>query len=203
MTGSVFGEIVVASQIEDAFIAALKKWFPSYLSEIERNLSLQPHLLVAPRNYTNRNSFDAEKAEEIPKVVVISPGLAGQPQFVGRSRTYTAPWRVGVGVMTAAKTEDLANTMVKSYAAAARGIILKSGAFTNVDLGIRDVSWTNESYDDILIPDPVQLYKAAAIEFQVIIESVVAKGVGPAVPTVEAETYPQVETVDVELTKED
>jgi hypothetical protein len=197
---SVFGRIVTASQIEEAFILTLKQWFPTYLSEMERQLNMSVNSLPHPQNYTNRNSFDAEKAEEIPKVVVISPGLEGAPILVG-SKTYRASWRVGVGVATAASEEEMANKMMKAYAGATRAIILQQLSRDTVP--IAQVEWVLETYDDLPIPGQIQQYKAASLFFVVDVETVVSKGRGPDVPIIgsTAPEYTTANNVIIDLQK--
>src|SRR5215831_15728670 len=112
--------MVSASQIEEDVINTLQKWFPTYLAEVARQLGISKNSLPQPTNYTNRNSFDAEQGEKIPKVVVVCPGLLDNPVHDARG-IYRAIWRVGVGVATAAKDEQSANMLVKAYGAAARG----------------------------------------------------------------------------------
>src|SRR5215831_1894674 len=125
MTGVVnvsFGKILSASEIEESTIDLLQKWFPTYLSEMARQLGQSRNIFPAPQNYTNRNSFDAEKGEKIPKVVVISPGLQTAP-IQRNMGLYHALWRLGVGVATGAKDEQSANMKVKAYAGAVRAIL--------------------------------------------------------------------------------
>jgi hypothetical protein len=189
-----FGQILTASQIEAQVKASLKKWFPTYLREIESQLGLPKATFAPPRNYSDRNSFDAEAGEELPKVVVIAPGTIGTPTKDGNG-IYSAVWRLGIGIAAGAKTEDRANMVVKAYGAAIRGIMLQSSELDTI--GAVDITWTDESYDDLPIPDIVQLVKAASLYFNVSIQNVVTRGGGPALPDQAADSYdyPEFETV--------
>src|SRR4051812_42423263 len=117
---SAFGQIVIATQVEYAVRDILQKYFPTYLREVERIMEWEREPLPTPRNYTNRNSFDALSGEEIPKVVVISPGLYQIPTHPEADGYFKAIWQVGVGVATAAPTEEQADHQAKMYGAAAR-----------------------------------------------------------------------------------
>lgn len=198
MSDDIFGSIIVASDVEEAATATLKMWFPTYLAFFQRKLELTAGTLPAPQNYTTRNVFDAEQGEQIPKVVVISPGLAAPPKQYGNGQ-YHAVWRLGVGVATAAKDEETANMMVKAYGAAVRSIILQKQALGGT-LPITGIAWEEESYNSIPIPAPIMLYKAVSIFFMVEVNDVITLGKGPLTPGIGVPAdWPIVETVDIEL----
>lgn len=199
---SQFGRILVASQIEEAIQATLQKWLPTFLREIEDQLGITQGSLPHPQNYTNRNSFDAQPGEKIPKIVIISPGLEGAPTRTGS--TYRASWRVGVGVADGAKTERVANMRIKAYGAAIRDILIKKQNLDGNLPGIAQIVWLNETYDDLPIPDQLQLYKAASLFFTVDVENVSTRSAGPLEPATNTDVLPdysEVETVIIELDK--
>ena len=119
---AIFGPMISASEIEEAAIETVKFWLPTYCAEMERRLSLRKGTLIAPQNYTNRNSFDTVEGEKTPKIVVICTGLGAGP--LKHAAAYSAMWRVGVGVATGAKTERECNRNVKAYAAAIRSLMM-------------------------------------------------------------------------------
>jgi len=180
---SVFGAMLSASQIEDAVTATLQKWYPTYLAEQARRLSISPNSLPAPQNYTNRNSFDAEQGEKIPKVVVIAPGIIEVPLHDGAG-FYRAVWRVGVGIATAAKDEQSSNMLVKAYGAATRGLVMNKTAHEARKNGvtITTVRWIEEEYPDIPIPSQHMLYKAASLYFAMDVDNVASRFGGPDEP---------------------
>ena len=176
----------------------LQTWFPTYLAEQERQENMRSGLLPPPQNYINRNAFDTLEGEQLPKVVVISEGLAAPPGSTGQG-VYHAIWRVGVGVATAAKTEELANRMVKAYGAAVRALVLNKVP-TTTDLNIISVSWVEETYPNINIPSPIMLFKAANVSFHIDVDDVVHRYGGPLTPTIKVPAaYPDAETVEIDL----
>lgn len=194
----VFKNLFVASTIEQNLLTVLNTWFPTYLHEIERQLGLAPDSIPAPVHYSNRNSFDATPGEQLPRVVVIAPGLVGSPLQTGGGQ-YRATWRVGVGVATSAATEVRANLLSKIYGAAVRGIVLQNAG----TLGI--VEWVDESYEDIPIEGQIQQYRATAVWFTIDIENVVTKWGGPEVPDLPPTeySYGQVQDVIIEIDYEE
>lgn len=202
MSNTAFGVMVSASEIEEDIMATLHRWFPTYLAEIARNLGISKNSLPQPQNYTNRNSFDAEQGEKIPKVVVLTPGLLDSPIHDGYG-IYRALWRVGVGIAMGAKDEQSANMLVKAYGAAARGIVLNKVAGEAQRADIANVSWIEETYDDIPIPQQLMLYKAASLFFAVDVANVASKRGGPTAPTVEPlPAYEVVEKVFIDIETE-
>ena len=194
----IFGRILSASQIEDAILDLMQKWFPTYLAEIERQTGMRAGTLPAPENYINRNSFETLEGEPMPKVVVISEGLATAPGQTN-GHVYRATWRLGVGVATAAKTEEVCNRMVKGYGAAVRGLMLNKMGDANID-GIVAINWMEETYPSIAIPSPLMLFKAANILFTIDVEDVVHRYGGPPAPSrAVPPDWTEVDTVDIEL----
>lgn len=203
MTGSldVFKRIIVASSIEQAVVNTLQTWYPTYLREVENQLGLPVGGLSAPRSYTTRTTFSAIPAEEQPKAVVISPGLAGPPQAKG-SGQIRAVWRVGVGVACAAPTEEEADQIVKVHGAAVRAIMLQQQQLDGSIPGIAEIVWNDEGYVDVPIPNPIVLYKAASLFFNIDIDNVVTKWAGPDHPDSDPYAWGIADTVTIDLEKE-
>lgn len=183
---SPFGNIVLSSDIERSIINTLIKWYPTYLREIERQYGLKVDTIDTPLNYSNRNSFDANPGEQLPKVVVIAPGLAGVPTKNGRGQ-YRATWQVGVGIAVAARDEVICNMLVKSYGAATRALILqcvgKDVRSNESSLPLSNVTWVGETYDDLPIPNEINLFKSAGILFNIDLDDVVTSRLGPVQPS--------------------
>lgn len=197
MATSTYGNIFVASELEESIRVLLKKWFPSYLREIERRVDWDKEPLLAPRSYTTRNSYDVLPGEEMPKVVVISPGLVEQPEHPEADGYYKATWSVGVGIAIGARDEELADRVVKMYGAAARNILINHQSLGRDDVCY--VSYLDENYDDLPIDDQLMLYKSAAIYVGVEVENVVNRFMRPTTPDEQEETLTTIEEVIIDL----
>jgi hypothetical protein len=169
-----------AAQIEDAVMATLRYWFPTYLAEEERQVGMRQNMLPAPQNYINRNSFDVLEGEQLPKVVVISEGLAQAPVKTGAG-VYRGLWRLGVGVATGAKDEETSNRMVKAYGAAVRGILCQNQELDS-SISVCEITWVDERYDDLPLSNQLMLFKAAAISFLIDVQDIVNRRGGPDTP---------------------
>ena len=197
-TETVFGRIFVASQLERPVVALLEKWFPTYLREVERQVGWDLEPLESPASYSNRVRFDIEPGEPMPKAVVISPGLFETPQRGDGGDFYNASWQLAIGIAIAQRTEELADLTVKMYGAAVRAIMVQHQSIEGVANG---VFWLDESYDDLEIPDKIQLYKAAAGLFSVSMEDVVTRWAGPVEPTEQAQLEEEVLTSEATIVK--
>lgn len=173
-----FEEIFVPAVLEQAALDTLNLWFPTYLTEIARQLGISAVGIPSPVNYSNRNSFDMDAGEALPKCVVISPGLVGTPTKDGAGYYY-ATWSLGAGVVMSAKDETEANLLSKIYGAAIRAIILqKRLGLTNTG----NVVWIGESYDDLPISNQLFQARAASVYFAIDVDGVVKARGGPDVP---------------------
>ena len=102
MTSSLYGRLVGAHHVEDAAIAMLRDWLPTYLHEVARQSGVTPGTIATPRSY--RVSAEPEKMPEdqTPCVVVISPGVSDSPLTNG-ARQYTAQFRIDLGIVVSAR----------------------------------------------------------------------------------------------------
>lgn len=199
MTNTVFSRILVVNELESKAMTCLDTWFSTYLRQLELDNALESDSIRTPdrKYFTNRNNFDAIPGEELPKVVVVSPGLLSRPVRDNRGQ-YRAVWRLGVGVACAAETEEEAKFHCDIYGAAVRAIMLHQGGKALE----AKIEWLDESYVDLPIPDQIQMYRAAAVWFSVDVENVVTKRGGPLVPNEAPYAYGKANTVTVTLVKE-
>lgn len=192
----VFGRMYSSGSLVADVTTTLRKWLATYIKEAEDQAGLPVGGLTVPTNFTSRNKYETIPGEELPKCVVIVPGLMGPPIKTG-TKQYRGTWRLGVGIATAAETEQDADTHAKVYGAAVRGIILhKQGEF-----GGTNTVWLDEAYDDLPIRDQTKLYRAAALWFGVDIENIVTRKPGPLTPDNEPYSYHTAQTVEIDKEK--
>jgi hypothetical protein len=179
-TESIFRRIYSAHNLEDQVAATLRKWYPTYIKEMERQEDMEQGRIPPPRYYTRRNQFQSFPDEQLPLCIVISSGILEPPRRDGESN-YQAWWGLGVGVVAAASDPESTNTLVKIYGAATRALLMQQQ-----DLGGTDsqgVEWLDERYDDSL-PGTDQQRSVGAVRsvFQVLIDDVVTQWAGPTSP---------------------
>lgn len=193
---SVFDNIFLPGTLTGETKNLLTKWFPSYLTGLEERLGLETGILAVPENYTSRNQFTSIPGEELPKVVVISPGIIGTPQKAG-SGIYRATWRLGVGLAIAAKEEEDAIFLAELYGATVLAIIIDHPSINGVSS--RTV-WIDEQFNDLPTGTEHNHLRSAAVWFACDVDNVVSKTPGPPEPGTVAEIH-TADEVKVEIDK--
>jgi hypothetical protein len=172
--GSVHGRIVAGAEVERAAIAVLRAHVPAYLREVERQYGREPGKLQPPRGYILASQFEKWPEDQLPVVVVISPGLAGPPQRFGDGRVL-ARWGLAAGVIVSASSIERTRENALLHVAAVRAVIAQ---WESLDGFTQGVEWTDESYDELPFSDTRTLFAAQAL-FTVTVGDVVTYGGGP------------------------
>lgn len=175
---TIFKPIITRQEVELRVTNTLKDWIDTYLAEVERQNGLDVRQLPRPRSYSRRNEFDHWPEEQIPAVIVVSPGLVGRPVANG-SGEFRGQWGVGVAVI--AEGQDVNNTrdLVGYYTAAIRALILQRPSLGGFAMG---VTWEDERYDDISDIDVGRTLASGQVVFQVEVEGIVSTKAGPVTP---------------------
>jgi len=198
-----FDTIVTGAQVEAWLQAHLQLWLPTYIAEMERQTSRAAGVLPLPRRYTTFNRFDKFPEDQLPCIVVVSPGLQDIPAKTGEGR-YRARWTLGVGCVVSASTQEASEELAKVYAAAVRACVLQRpslGGYT------RGAGWLHERYDDLPTTDSRSL-AAGQVIFWVEVDAVTNVNAGPTQPDPESDylqpygDLPVALTADVTLVKE-
>src|SRR5262245_7939817 len=100
---TIFRRILTTHEVETRAIPGLTKWVPTYPAELERQTEREPGSLPVPRAWTTATSFDKWPEDQLPAVLVISPGLLEPPNGEGDG-SYRAKYSLGIGVITSART---------------------------------------------------------------------------------------------------
>lgn len=118
MTDDIFGDVIDVDLIEQAARATLKAWMPDTLAHQERRRGLAPGTLPRPRSWPTVSDFDPLPHEQLPSLVLVSPGTSGGPDR--SADTVRATWRLEVVAAIAGKDEREARLLGGLYAAAIR-----------------------------------------------------------------------------------
>lgn len=174
---SVFGPIIDANQVEEAVRTTLQIWFPTYLRELEIQRGLPAGALPDPRAYVISGDNDREPEDQLPAVVIVSPGLADSAYQEGDG-SFRAPWSVGVGIFTSAKDRESTEKLIRLYCAAARAIMLHKQSLGGFADG---TEWIDEDFDEIEFDD-TRTIGAGLVELVVTVANVVNRRGGPLSP---------------------
>jgi hypothetical protein len=181
MSVAVFGDLFVATDLEEAVQDTLKLWFPTYLAEVERQKGLEPHFIPVPpeAGYGRVNEFTKFQEDRLPAVIVVSPGIAPRPPLMAGTGAWRAWYRVGVAVVASGNDRDSTRNLSKWYTAALKGAILQHEDLG--EFGAAGIAWTNERNTDV--PDEQgRTLGSAAVTFDVEVHDVVNSRLGLLTP---------------------
>lgn len=166
----------------------MKKWMPTYLAEIERQMfATNTRRFPEPRSYQRLPDLESWAGEQLPGAVVVCGGTADDPRIEGNDK-YIAEWSVGIGVVVSADTMVNTQDLAKVYGAVVRAVMLQKRDLEGFATGVR---WLEESYDD-LPPEDARTLAVAYVTFAVQIADVVSRRGGPATPDLDPADPPLV-----------
>jgi hypothetical protein len=201
----IFKSIIDGGVVEGWVEDTLKAWWEVYSRELEIQRGETPGLHPQPASWVviDGPEADREVADQMPAIIIISPGLNGQrPIHDGRGQ-YRATWLVGVGLFVSASTREDTKNLVRFYAAVARAIMLQKSSLGG---NVARTTWLDESYDDNFNFTDDQTISAGQVVFDIEVADVVNRFDGP-VGAPDPDTQPGSEwhtadTVEIELVKE-
>lgn len=205
---SAFGTLVGASDVEEALLAQLQLWIADYLAEVERQHGLAPGTWPLPRSWLISSDVEKMPEDQLPAVILASPGLTDPPLADGRG-IYTARWLVTLGVMVSARGNRLALRLARLYVLALRAIATQQPALSG--LAVRRVEWLDERYRRLDSIDD-RTVCIAEVDVAVEVADVTTRNAGPLVPILpptppdqtpppDSPAWPEALTADVELVK--
>ena len=200
-TQTIFGRVVTGHDVEQRVIALLRRWSGTYIAEVERQHGVEAGTLSRVRGWSLGPSFDKWPEDQVPGLLVVSPGLVPPPLKSGDGQ-YRARWRIDVGVLCSARTQKQSHEQAMLMVAAHRAIVTQRPSLEGFALGSQ---WIDESYDALDFDDTRSLYAGTA-SFVIEVDDVTTTLAGPTTPDdpLDPDTdpwplYPTVETVDVEI----
>lgn len=197
---SIFGPIIAASDVEEWCWALLRKWFGTYLAEVERQHGIAEGTLQRPRAFVTAPSFDKWPEDQLPALMLVSVGLAEEPLKTGNGKV-RGRWQIGAACICSARTQAESHRMAGLYGAALYALFEQR---PSLDGHARGVVWQDYTIDDDLEFDDLRSLSGALAAFTVEVDGIVTTGAGPLTPgeplTPETEPWPAwplAETVEV------
>lgn len=176
---SIFDAIKVADDLEQSVITTLELWFPVYIRELELQQVIPQDSLPLPRSFLTSDKVDKEAADQLPAVVVVSPGLAGRRPMQEGDGSFRVPFSIGVGIFVAGNDRTATKRLIRLYTAICRTIMLQKQSLGGFAAG---TSWLDESYDDAFNTTDNQTIGAGQVVFEVEVDGAVNRYGGPAIP---------------------
>lgn len=167
-----YGPLFTAEKLEQAVVDQLKSRIDEYLSELETRTGRTVGSVERPRSWQVLADFDEIPGDQLPDIVVVSPGFADAPTHDGGG-FYSVWWRIGIGVLVNAKDKNAARSVAHLYGAAIRGVLGHRPSLNGIATGY---SLDDESYTDAETSYPGW---TALLSARFEISAVYASGFGP------------------------
>lgn len=182
----IYGRLLTATAVEAAMRDHIAAWLPDYLAEMERQTGRTANTIPVPSNYRTSADFERWNEERLPEMVMVSPGLMGEPVATGERGRYRAVWGLAIVVVVSANTKANTDSLAKLYAAAIRGAVMQHrslGGFA------RGTQWLDESYDAIP-SDSSRNLMGVTVKFAIEVDDVVSTKAGTSAPVQPASPTP-------------
>lgn len=180
---TIFGSIRVDDQVEDAVIATLRKWLPTYMSEVERQLGLTAGFYTRPffSSYTARTDFEVWVEDMLPVVSVEGIAIEEDPSIDGRGQIRA---RYALGVVNVCSSNDAlyARLYASRMGAAIRAALIQHQSLdAALGASVRGIIFGG-SRPDLLSSQDERTIRAYRQLFVVEVGNVLTKRAGPAAP---------------------
>jgi hypothetical protein len=200
MTDSVYGPLVLATDVEDAATLTLQTWLPQYLAMVSRKIGQTADWLQPPKSYVVSNDAAHWPEDQIPAVVIGSSGTTGKPKR--DARLYRAMWQLQVVVYCSANDRPSTERLAKYYGGAVRATLAQKASLGNFAAG---AEWEGEKYDFRIAERDKRTLGSCSNIFCVDVRDVVQALGGPALvapPTTVPPDWPVANNVTVTLDPE-
>ncbi|NAZ73856.1 hypothetical protein GTQ99_00225 [Kineococcus sp. T13] len=173
---SAYGRIVTGANVRHNVTATLQTFFPSYLAEIAEASGRTRDALPAPESWHMSDLVDNWAGEQLPALVVVSPGFLGSPTI--QSKSLNAVFDIRVGFVVASHDRETTRELAELYAAAGRACMMQHQSLPYLSEGVLQrgissgIDLLDESYDDAPTEDSRTL-GAATVTLGVHVDGIV------------------------------
>lgn len=180
---TLYGRLVGANHVEDAAVSVLRKWFVTYLHEVERQSGIPAGTIAEPRSVRISGGVEKMPEDQTPTLIVASPGISDNAPVTNGSRQYQAQFILDLsGVASAKGTEEngspRALRIARLYALALRACI---GQQTDPDGYLYRRDWLAEDYD-VLDSIDDRTICVAKVRYAIEVPDVLTLDAGPIGP---------------------
>lgn len=189
------GRLVCALDVEQAATDMLRKNIGVYLDAVGTRFGYTAPL-VRPRSITCAPEVARYAEDQLPAIVVMSPGIVGNVERRGAG-TYDAPFGLVVACAVSASKRYNALKLVRIWCAAIRACCVNHAGLDASGL-TSSLAWIGEQYVAENAANRRTIC-AGTVEFRARVADVVDATVGPLDPTDPAAIWPSVQTHDEDV----
>lgn len=162
---------MTANDLERACLATLEELLLAYGEAVARQAG-DDEPPIAPRSFTCVSAFDRWAEDQLPAIVVESPGMRAVELHGG---TYDGTFTLRVGAYCSASTELATHELVRLWTAAIRTCLLQTPSLGGLVSSMRLLT---ESYAEMTVPDRRTIV-AGTVELEAVVSEIVSVDAGP------------------------
>lgn len=205
---SAFGPLVSGADVGDHLQEILKRWFPSYLYELERLHGVTPGTLPLPRSVVRTHRIERLPEEQLPSLILSNEGI-GEPPVTDGGGYYSATWRYMLGAQVAAGPNRRALELAEWYTLALRAAVVQQQqdpALTS-PLRLVHLDWISEDFEE-LTPEGDRTTAVGRVRADVTVAEVLRipgplePHIPPQEPGPESPSWPLADTVTTTVERE-
>jgi hypothetical protein len=194
---NVFGPSVSGATVERRIAEFVEPFLNDYIAEAERIDGWATGEIERPLSVVPASNLDRWPEDQLPVLVVVSPGITGTPERRGDG-SYRAVFGVQFAPVVSADTEANTRRLAQAHALAMRLLVVQHGGLGGI---ASDVRWIGESYDAIPF-EQTRTLQAGLVAFNVGVEAVASEAYGLPEPLPDPQTpgqWPEATVVDTKV----
>jgi hypothetical protein len=186
------GIVRSALQVERGALGVLKQSLGAYLDAVGAQDGLAVPL-VGPRSYACVAQLDHFAEEQLPAVIITSPGTLAEPKRRGDG-VYEAQYGLAVAAFISTATREATHELVRVWCEAIRACLVQQPSLGGV---CDDLTLLAEDYHEQPVIDRRSL-AAGIVSFAALVAGIVDAYAGPLPPN---DPFGRVATIDFEIEK--
>jgi hypothetical protein len=177
---SIFGRILTDDQVEDAVLATLKRWVGTEMSEVERQLGLTVPHYQRPQSWEVHTDFDSFPEEQLPRIIVVSQGIADQPVKSGQG-VLRATYQIGVANVVSSTDQVKSRRWAYRLAAAVGATLAHRRSLDGTLVGVRGTDLIDRRNGEVPFDGDRTLWMVRQT-FAIEVDDFLTMSAGPASP---------------------
>lgn len=191
--GTHYGRIITGADVEDHARHTLREHLPRYVAQVEHQEGRKRGTLTPPRAYIRASEFTRQPEDQLPCVVLVSPGWADRPQRAEEGELI-AEWLLATYVVVSTGGgDDLTRDQMQIYLHAAAACLAGHESLGGLACGLDLIDL---DYDAIQ-PTATRSLSGGLVACRVKVEDVLTYGGGGFDPALE--DWPVTEKVEIDM----
>lgn len=169
-----FGRIITKADVELHVREVIKIWIHTYLGEVERQMGIPVGKIPRPRSYHRTDSFDNFVENQLPAIIMVSPGFSRPPTIEGDGQM-NGYFAFGVGVIVSARDKESTNNVLAIYLGALMALMLQKRSLGRLAWGCDLIDMSSDELGD----EDSRSLAGGQMEFELYIDNITNRQLGP------------------------